>query len=263
MNLRACWTMMRVTWMIWFQNRAFFFLLAFGWMISPLVALFIWSTAADGRSLGGMTQGELVAYYLVFILVNQLTYSQTYWTFGDKIRDGRLSPMLLRPFSPVLYTLVTEVEGKGVYLLFVVPVSTVLALLLHPKIHVTLPGCLTFVVSLLLAWFLRFFWGYWIALLAFWVQRADIALAVQDACIFLLAGQAAPITLLPAPLRIWAQVLPFRSMISFPVEILTGHLNPMETVIGLMLQICWSLIASLVFLILWRNGLRRYTAIGG
>src|SRR5258707_768193 len=184
MNLRACWTMMRVTWMIWFQNRAFFFLLAFGWMISPLVALFIWSTAADGRSLGGMTQGELVAYYLVFILVNQLTYSQTYWTFGDKIRDGRLSPMLLRPFSPVLYTLVTEVEGKGVYLLFVVPVSTVLALLLHPKIHVTLPGCLTFVVSLLLAWFLRFFWGYWIALLAFWFHRPDIALAVQDDCIF-------------------------------------------------------------------------------
>ncbi|MFL5624204.1 MAG: ABC transporter permease, partial [Ktedonobacteraceae bacterium] len=182
---------------------------------------------------------------------------------GDSIRDGRLSPLLLRPFSPVLGTLVTEVGGKGVYLLFVGPVSAVLALFLHPAMHVTLPACLVFVLSLLLAWFLRFFWGYWIALLAFWVQRADIALAVQDACIFLLAGQVAPIALLPAPLRVWAQVLPFRSMLGFPVEVLTGHLSPTEIVLGLMLQICWSLVAGLLFLVMWRNGLRRYTAIGG
>ncbi|MFL5626646.1 MAG: hypothetical protein ACJ788_13750, partial [Ktedonobacteraceae bacterium] len=71
MNLCACWTMIRVAWIVWFHNRAFFFLLAFGWMISPLVSLFIWSTAASGNTIAGMTQGELVAYYLLFILVNQ------------------------------------------------------------------------------------------------------------------------------------------------------------------------------------------------
>ena len=47
-------------------------------------------------------------------------------------------------------------------------------------------------------------------MLAFWATRADALLAVQDALIFLLAGQVAPIQLLPGGLRNAAVALPFR-----------------------------------------------------
>ncbi len=263
MNWRALWRLTEITWAIWFQQRSFFFLLAFGWMFPPLVSLFIWSTAASGRTISGMARGEFVAYYLLLILVNQLTYSMTNWTVGDAIREGTMSFLLLRPLSPIASTFATEMAGKAVFMLFVIPVAIVLALFLHPILHPTLLNSLAFGPVLLLAWLLRFFWGYWFALLAFWTTRADALLAIQDTLIFLLAGQVAPVALLPGPLKFAATVLPFRYMVGFPVEVLSGHLSPTDLLNGLLSQVCWLLVAFCLFSILWRRGLRRYAAVGG
>jgi ABC-2 type transport system permease protein len=263
LNHRGGWALIKSTWASWLQHRGFFFLLAFGWMIPPLVYLFVWSTAAGKETVGGLTRGEFVAYYLVLILVNQLTYSQTNWTVGDVIREGKLSPWLLRPMSPLYHTLSDEVAGKVVYMVFVVPVTAGLALILRPELHVTLRDGLAFVPALALAWMLRFFWGYWLALLAFWATRADALLALQDGLVFLLAGQVAPTALLPASMRSLATVLPFRYMVGFPVEVLTGQLDTAGLLAGFAWQAGWLAIALALFAILWRTGLRRYTAVGG
>src|SRR5438477_13100154 len=107
-NLRGGWALIAGTWMAWMQGRGFFFLLAFGWMIPPLISLFVWFTAASDKPVQGITQSGFVAYYLLFILINQLTYAQTNWTVGDNIRGGGLSLLLLRPLSPLFHALSTE-----------------------------------------------------------------------------------------------------------------------------------------------------------
>src|SRR5439155_7603981 len=118
--------------------------------------------------------------------------------------------------------------GKVVYMAFVIPIVAVLAIVFHPQVHLTWYHALMFVPALMLAWMLRFFWGYWLALLAFWATRADSLLAVQDALVFLLAGQVAPVALLPGLIQLLAQSLPFRYMIGFPVEVLLGHLSTVD-----------------------------------
>jgi len=264
MNLRAGLALLKSAWIIWLQQRSFFFLLAFGWMIPPLMSLFIWYTAASGSRIGGITQGQFVAYYLLFILVNQLTYAQTNWIVGDAIRDGgSLNVQLLRPISPLVSTVATEIAGKAVYMLFVVPVAILLALFLHPEFHFTLGNGLLFLLSFLFAWLLRFFWGYWLALLAFWATRANALLALQETLIFLLAGQVASIALLPEKIQIVAKILPFRYMVSFPVEILTNQLTSSEILNGLLYQLVWLGVALCLFVLLWRKGLMHYTAVGG
>jgi ABC-2 type transport system permease protein len=263
MNVRGGLGLIRHTWLSWMQHRSFFFLLAFGWMIPPLIYLFVWSTAARDGTLAGLTGGEFIAYYLVLILVNQLTYAQTNWTVGDLIRDGSMSRLLLYPLSPVFNTLATEIAGKVVVMVFVVPVTFVLALILQPQMEVTLLQVAAFVPSLLMAWLLRFFWGYWMALLAFWITRADSLLALQDALIFLLAGHVAPTLLLPGVIQTAAIALPFRYMVGFPVEVLAGHVAGNELVLGFLLQIFWLLAAYSIFLVLWHQGVRRFTAVGG
>ena len=263
MNARGGWALIKSTWSSWLQHRGFFFVLAFGWMIPPLIYLLVWSTAAGEQTMGGLNRGEFVAYYLVLILVNQLTYSVTNWTVGDIIREGMMNTLLLRPLSPLFDTFASEMAGKVVFMAFAAPAVAILALILRPELHVSLRDGLAFLPALAMAWALRFFWGYWVALLAFWATRADALLAVQDSLVFLLAGQVAPMALLPELMKKAATVLPFRYMVGFPVEVLTGQLDKVELWTGFALQAGWMGVTLALFVTIWRTGVKRYSAVGG
>ncbi len=232
-------------------------------MIPPLIYLFVWSTAAGETTISGFSRGQFIAYYLVLILVNQVTYAQTNWTVGDMIRTGQFNQILLRPLSPIFDAVASEFAGKVVYLLFDIPVVLLFAIWLKPEFSFSLTNTLAFVPALLLAWALRFFWGYWLALLAFWSSRADALLALQDTLIFLLAGQVAPVALLPGALQTLATGLPFRYMVSFPVEVLLGHVPAEELPQAFAIQIAWFGVALGLYLLVWKRGLSRYSAIGG
>jgi ABC-2 type transport system permease protein len=247
MNLHGGIALIKSTWLSWMQHRSFFFLLAFGWMIPPLIYLFVWSTAAGGETIGGLTQDEFIAYYIILIVVNQLTYSQTNWTVGDEIRYGGMNAWLLRPMWPVFQTLSTEAAGKVVFLTFTIPVAMLLAFTLRPQVNFFAQNVLLFLPALVLAWALRFFWGYWIALLAFWATRADALLALQDSLIFLFGGLVAPTRLLPEGMRALATVLPFRYMVAFPVEVLTGQLPAAGIRYGFLIQAGWLAVALVLY----------------
>ena len=263
MNYQGGLALIKRTWASWLQARGFFWVLAFGWMIPPLIYLFVWSTAAGEHTVAGMDRGEFIGYYLLIILSNQLTYSTTNWTVGDVIRNGQLNTWLLRPLPPIFEAFAAEIAGKVVFMLFVLPVSGILALFLRPELHTTWMEGAAFVPALLLAWALRFFWGYWLALLAFWATRADSLLVIQDSLVFLLSGVVAPFALLPAGVAAVARWLPFRYMVGFPVEIISGQLPAGEMLLGFVIQIAWLALAVFLSFVVWKKGLRRYAAVGG
>jgi ABC-2 type transport system permease protein len=262
-NHRGGWALVQATWSSWLAHRGFFYLVAFSWMIPLLIYLFVWSTAAGEAGIGGLSRGALVAYYVALIVVNQFTFSSNNWTVGDAIRYGRMNILLLRPLSPVYDALASEVAVKVVFMTFALPVAVILALILRPEFEFRPQAGLAFLPALGLAWALRFLWGYSLALLAFWTTRADALLSLQESLIFLLGGQVAPTILLPAPMRDLAAVLPFRYMVAFPVEVLTGQVTGSALWTGFGIQTGWLLVALLSFLMLWRAGLRHYAAVGG
>ena len=243
--------------------RGFFWTLTLGWMMGPLVYLFVWTTAARQGAIGGFERGDFVAYYLCLILINQLTYPASNWTVGDVIRSGGFSAWLLRPLPAIFEAIASDVALKVICVLFVLVAIVLLGLVLRPTITLSFEAVAVFVLALLLAQALRFLLAYVLALLAFWHERSDALLGLNDTLIFLLAGQVAPTALLPGVLQRIAVALPYRYMIGFPIETLMGHISRAEMRAGLAWQVGWLLVLVVAHQLVWRQGLRRYTAVGG
>jgi ABC-2 type transport system permease protein len=244
-------------------SPGFFWTLALGWMMGPLVYLFVWAAAAGQGDVGGLGRDDFVLYYLCLIVVNQVTYPVSNWTVGDVIRYGSFSTWLLRPVPAVYEAVATDLATKTVCLPFVLAVTVALGLVLRPATALSGPTILAFLAALVLAQALRFALGYVLALLALWSSRADALLRLNDTFLFLLGGQVAPNALLPAALAGLSRALPFRYMVGFPVEVLLGQLSPAQVTSGFAIQLGWLLMVVFVHHLVWRAGLRRYTAVGG
>ncbi len=77
-----------------------------------------------------------------------------------------------------------------------------------------------------------------------------------------LSGQFAPLTLFPLPVQIIADILPFRWLIGYPIELVTGRLTLNEALIGLGAQAAWLIISYILFRTVWRAGVKIYSAVG-
>ena len=153
--------------------------------------------------------------------------------------------------------------GKALGLPFTILAALLLGLILHPKINLEPINIALFIPALLLAFLLRFLLDYVLALLTFWSQRSDALLRLNDTLLFLFAGQVAPFALLPDKFQQAAFLLPYRYMLGFPVEVLMGRLSPAQAGQGFLSLATWILTAIVLHQVLWKHGLRRYTAVGG
>lgn len=244
-------------------SRGFFWTLAVSWMMGPLVFLFVWIAASGNGSVGGLEKSDFIFYYLTLIVVNQLSYPCSHWIIGENIQAGTLSTWLMRPL-PIIYEAVSaDIALKIVCMPVVMVLVAVLAAFLGFGSAAASAGMLVFIPALLMSCLLRFFSSYMVSLLAFWTEKIDALLAVNDTLVFLLAGQAAPTVLLPGILGTASTLLPFRYMLGFPVEILSGMLSYPEMIKGLCIQAFWLIVIIILQKIILNGGIRRYTAIGG
>src|SRR6202022_1992113 len=102
--MRALLRMVRALFVASFQAATQYRVQSVLWLlfavIRPIVFLAAWSAAANaqGGSIGDFSVGDFAAYYVCLTLVIQLTMSWNADEFEAEIRQGKLSPKLLRPF---------------------------------------------------------------------------------------------------------------------------------------------------------------------
>jgi len=119
-------------------------------------------------------------------------------------------------------------------------------------------------LAVLLAAAMRFFISFTTGLLAFWTTRATAIMELHAGVSLFLAGRIAPLALLPPAVAGVAGVLWFRSMLAFPVDLLTGTVHGTDAIVrGLAAQVVWLAVWVGAYRLAWIRGLRRYGAVGG
>ena len=246
------------------QYRASLFIWMIGQVLEPLIYLVVWSTvsASRGGSVGDYTAPQFAAYYIAFMLVNQMTYTWIMWEYEYRIKEGLLSPALLRPVHPIHADVAENISSKLVSLPVMLVIAAILALIFKPSASIQPWALLAFLPAILLAFVLRFLVEWALAQSAFWTTRVSAINQVYFVLMLFLSGQIAPLSLFPRPVQVLAELLPFHWMIGFPVELVLGRLTPLQALTGIAAQIIWLGIAFVLVRIVWRAGIRIYSAVG-
>jgi ABC-2 type transport system permease protein len=246
------------------QYRVSLVIWLIGTVLEPVIYLVVWSTVArsTGGQVGSYTPSDFAAYFIVLMLVNHATFTWIIYGFDARIRQGAFSPLLLRPVHPIHADVAENLSYKMLTLGVMLPTAAILALVFHPRFHLVGWALLAFVLAILLAIALRFLVEWTVALLAFWTSRMSAVDQMYFLTVLFLSGQVAPLSLFPAPVQWAANVLPFQWMVAFPAELVLGRLGPRAALAGFAAQAAWLLAAFVLLRVLWRLGLRRYSAVG-
>jgi ABC-2 type transport system permease protein len=254
----------KTTTVLMLQYRAMLFIWTTWHIVEPLVFLVVWTavSASKGGSVGGYDPRGFAAYFILMMLVNQVTYSWVMYEYEYRIREGKLSFLLLRPVHPIHSDIADNISSKLVTLPLMLVVALVLALVFRPQANISPWAAAAFVPALLLAFMVRFLLDWTVAQAAFWTTRTSAVNQAYSVLVLFLSGQFAPLSLFPAPIRALAWALPFRWTIGFPVELLLGRVGPREALLGIALQLVWLGVCALLLKAVWRAGLRVYSAVG-
>jgi len=246
------------------QYRASLAIWLIGHVLEPLVFLIVWSTVSttSGGVIGGFTTAGFAAYFILLMLVNHVTYTWIMYEFEYRIRTGSLSFALLKPIHPIHSDLADNIASKLITLPFMLLIAALMALFFHPTLALSLWSLVLAIPALLLALLIRFLIEWSLAQAAFWTTRVSAINQTYFVLMLFLSGQLAPLSLFPNFLQTVAAILPFRWMVSFPLELLLGRLTLHQALMGLVTQVTWLLVSFTLLKVIWRAGLRAYTAVG-
>jgi len=247
-----------------FQYRIAMIIWLIGGIVEPLMYLVVWRTVAaqQGGAVGSFGLGDFAAYYIAMMLVNHATFTWIMWEYDYRIRSGDFSTLLLKPIHPIHSDIADNLGYKVLTLIVYLPAVGLLAWFFQPTWHFVGWAVAIALPVLLLAFLMRFFLEWALAMSAFWTTRTGAVNQVYFVSLLFFSGRLAPLEFFPEPVQALAAALPFRWMLAFPVELLLGRLTPQEALTGVAVQLLWVAIGFVLIRVAYRAGIRRYAAFG-
>src|SRR3989338_2994771 len=240
-----------------------------GNLLTMLVTLALWLFAfhrVGGESIGGYTESQMVSYLIIAGLI-----TSTLWhtSQGDSIisaiRHGRISKYFVKPISLTVNNFIAQTVDH--LLRFAWSILAIFVFLFAFGIPIPYAVDLSqiplFCLFFILAIGIQYLVFYNAALLAFWMEEVWGITFTIRVLADIAAGAFIPLALF-APF--WQRVfdfLPFKYIISIPVNTLLGRVPAHEVLPALLGSVVWLIVFAILTKITWVRGVRHYSAVGG
>jgi ABC-2 type transport system permease protein len=198
------------------------------------------------------------------LVVDVLVSDITLHILAYKIQDGTLSGDLIKPVHPVLTaTLTNNLAFKALTFAALVPIWGVIYLLMRPDFSAVTPGSLLLAApALVISFGMNFLLGATLTAVAFWTTRVYAVNEFFYAGGMLFSGQFVPLELMPPVIQAIAQALPFQIMRYFPVQVILNQMPAQVILRNYGLAVVWLVALWVLFLVVWRAGVKRFSAVG-
>jgi len=237
------------------------------WLLTslfPLIMMAVWlSVVEEAGTAGGFDGPDFVSYYVAAAVTNHFTVAWVSWQWDEDIRTGGLSVKLLKPLDPFHHHAIEQLGKKLLIGAVLLPAVAAAAAVVSSIRYPVGPGTAAVAAVAVVAGFgLNLVMASAFSMLSFWSTQVNNLYQLWWGVGFFLSGWVAPLELFPPTLRRVAVLLPFRSSLGFPVEIVTGRLDGRAIAAGFAVTGAWSAGFLFVYRVLWRRGPRRYEAVG-
>jgi len=208
---------------------------------------------------------ETVTYFVMYSITSKFVLSSSGFYFNDLIKNGKLSSVLIKPYSPNLSIFfggladaITECVPQIIFVVILYPITQGYILLSCNIIN------LFFILLFLLfsAILSHLIWCI-VGCLAFWVEEAMAIMWTVEIIFCFLAGQYLPLDFFPEVIRNVIEYCPWSCFGYIPVKIFLGHYSIEMMIKFVVIYLMWFVVLKIIFNFIWTKGNKHYAAVGG
>lgn len=245
--------------------RKSFFMHTVSNLMSILISLFLWKALfAQQSTIQGYDWNQMVLYALIAALVNATMSFGLELEMGARILDGSIASDLTKPIdfqNMCFFQAIGQASVEGGMALIVIMAVAVLATDLSSFM---VPWrIILFIVSLLLAFLLKFCLVYLGVLMCFFTSNGYGIVYLRQVISDVFSGAMLPLSFYPAWFQRLSEVLPFQASVYLPTQIFLGRIGGSEIIKALVLQVMWVIVMWIVGKLFFRFAIRRITIQGG
>lgn len=246
-------------------NAIMFFL---GDMVILSVTYYLWKAVYSSSSetiLNGFSYNNMIVYVILSFVTQSVISTDVASTISREVMSGSISSNLIKPIS---YEKRMLFEGLGnvlynFLLVFIAGFIAVIIVTISNGESLKIINVLLYFVSIILSYFINFFYSYALGLLTFKITNMWGVVQIMSAITSLFSGALIPISFFPG----WSQrifnLFPFKSIIYTPCMIFQGKLNGIEIIRSLGLQALWVIIMAFIGRIMYKALIKNLTILGG
>jgi len=227
----------------------------------------IYAGAGDDSALADKYTLSQMISYLLLVHISRMFSSMPGLAHGiaRDIRDGNLKKYLLQPIEMIPYLLSYRVAHKISYVVMSALPYAFLFWLCRDYLPSwpDWPTLAAYALALVLGFLIGFFFEASIGMIGFWFLEVTSFLYVINTVAFFVSGHMFPLDLLPDPWGNILKALPFSYLAYFQAAVFVGKIRGEELLWGLVIEAAWALALIVVAQMLYRRGLRYYSAYGG
>ena len=240
------------------------FVLSFLFSLVPFsVSVLLWVAVA--RHSEFIKVKEVVSYYFVILIVKNITTTNSIIRFSDDIRLGELNKYLLKPYNYCFYNLMADLPERIVFIVMNFIPLILIYTFLHNYINLDLSliKVFFFIIFLILGYLINFFIDFLIGLYSFYFSKISSLYTSIKVLRSLSSGNIFPLLMLPAKIFFTLQILPFIYKSYITTMILLEKTSFDMILKNLFISVAWLSVLCLFSAILWKSGMKRYSAYGG
>lgn len=263
--MKKYWQVVKNTWAEYMTYRLNFILWRVRRVLNLLLVYFLWSAIFVGQGeVFGYSQKQILTYILLSNIVASFVFATKTLEIGGQINSGDLTNFLLRPISYFKYWWARDFSDKVLNIFFSIVEVALLIFLFKPGVFLqtNLNLLFFFALSIILGIVLYFHLSFLLGFIGFWSPEVWAPRFIFFILTEFFVGGLFPLDILPKPLFLALQALPFPYLLYFPLKIYLGQLNIWQIAGGFAVSMVWLFTIYQTVQLVWQKGLRVYTAEG-